>query len=169
MLTSHESYFAENFSWLTFYSSKKTTWQKKYKEIKEELAAALKQRDNCMALLQKMEEEHLETITKMKRHIDDLEGMLNKVFACIYSVQVVLTEKIFNLMQGRYSLLPQIVFIFNLQKKKFKKRRLFFILIPPETTSRSTKKHELSRCNICQKRLRSGSLNFVKGRVVFSL
>ena len=86
---SHERYFAEHFSWLHFYSSKKTTWQKKYEEIKEELAAALEQRDNCTALLQKMEEEHLETITKMKRRINDLEGMLNKVFACIYSVQVV--------------------------------------------------------------------------------
>ena len=64
---SHERYFAEHFSWLHFYSSKKTTWQKKYEEIKEELAAALEQRDNCTALLQKMEEEHLETITKMKR------------------------------------------------------------------------------------------------------
>ena len=58
----------------------------------------MEQRDNCKALLQKMEEEHLETITKMKRRIDDLEGMLNKVFAYIYSVQVVMTEKniIFN-------------------------------------------------------------------------
>ena len=90
-LKSHKSYFDKNFSWLRFYSSKKTTWQKKYEEIKEELAAALEQRDNCKALLQKMEEEHLETITKMKRRIDDLEGMSNKVFAYIYSVQVVMT------------------------------------------------------------------------------
>lgn len=42
-----------------FYSSKKSTWQKKYEEIKGELAAALEQRGSCMALLQKKEEEHL--------------------------------------------------------------------------------------------------------------
>jgi len=58
-LTPHESYFAEDFSWLHFYSSKKTMWQKKYEEIKEELAAALERRDNCTALLQKMEEQQL--------------------------------------------------------------------------------------------------------------
>jgi len=44
---------------VTFYSSKKSMWQKKYEEIKEELAAALERRDNCTALLQKMEEQQL--------------------------------------------------------------------------------------------------------------
>ena len=88
----------------------------------------MEQRDNCKALLQKMEEEHLETITKMKRRIDDLEGMLNKVFAYIYSVQVVMTEKILYLTRGRYSWLRQIVFIFNLRKKKIKNAKVVFYL-----------------------------------------
>ena len=68
------------FSWIHFLSGKKTTWQKKYEEIKEELAAAIEQRKKCEALFQKREDEHLEMITKMKRRIDDLEGMLNEVF-----------------------------------------------------------------------------------------
>lgn len=41
---------------------------------------AIKQRKKCEALLQKKEDEHLEMITKMKRRINDLEGMLNEVF-----------------------------------------------------------------------------------------
>ena len=43
----------------------------------------MEQKDNCTALMQKMEEDHLKTITKMKRRIDELEGMLNEVLACI--------------------------------------------------------------------------------------
>lgn len=83
----------------------------------------MEQRDNCKALLQKMEEEHLETITKMKRRIDDLEGMSNKVFAYIYSVHVVMY-----LTRGRYSWLRQIVFIFNMRKKKFKNAKVIYYL-----------------------------------------
>lgn len=41
---------------------------------------AIEQRKKCEALLQKNEDEHLEMITKMKRRINDLEGMLNEVF-----------------------------------------------------------------------------------------
>lgn len=73
-----------NFLWIHFYSGKKTTWQKKYEEIKEELAAAIEQRKKCEALFQKREDEHLQMITKMKRRIDDLEGMLNEVSAYVY-------------------------------------------------------------------------------------
>ena len=44
---------------------------------------AIEQRKQCEALLQRKEDEHLEMITKMKRRINDLEGMLNEVFACL--------------------------------------------------------------------------------------
>ena len=56
-------------------------WQKKYEEIKEEQARAIEQRKKDEALFQKREDEHLEMITKMKRPIDDLEGILKEVFA----------------------------------------------------------------------------------------
>ena len=71
------------FSWLHFYSRKKTPWQKKYEEVQEELAAAMEQRKKYQALSQEREDEHLEMIKNMKRRIDALEGKC-QVSAYVY-------------------------------------------------------------------------------------
>lgn len=49
--------------------------EKKFKEAKNDLQAAMKQLKNSEELNRKKEEEYLETIAAMQRRIKELEGM----------------------------------------------------------------------------------------------
>ena len=53
----------------------KTVPEKKFKEAKNDLQAAMKQLKNLEELNRKKEEEYQETIAALERRIEELEGM----------------------------------------------------------------------------------------------
>ena len=57
--------------------------QKKFKEVKNDLAAVLEKMRRSEELNKKREAEHRETITAMRRRIEELEGRKHFIVYCI--------------------------------------------------------------------------------------